>query len=154
MKKLRGSLALAAIAVALPLTFSLSMGVPSVSASEARKGQLHVTKDCPLYTGAAGDYCTIKTSNLAEIKPGSNVYYDQAAGTPAGFLDSNIVLNVGTGDWAVGRCTLDSTNSGLCTFSDGTGPLAGFTARVKVSPLGGTLYGWDGTYSFNSLPDR
>ena len=109
--------------------------MPSVSASEARNGQRHVTKHCPSYTGAAGDYCTIKTSNLAEIQPGSNVYYDEAAGIPAGFLDSNIVLNVGTGDWAVGRCKLDSTNSGLCTFSDGRGPLAGFTARVKVSPL-------------------
>ena len=36
---------------------------------------LHVTKDCSAYTGAAGAYCTIKTSNLAVIKVGSKVFY-------------------------------------------------------------------------------
>jgi hypothetical protein len=77
------------------------------------------------------------------------VYYDQAANVPAGMLDSNVVMVVGTGDWAVGRCTLDlTTGLGRCTFSDGTGQLTGFKARVDVSFLGGANYAWDGTYSF------
>ena len=68
-------------------------------------------------------------------------------------LDSNVVLYAGSGDWAVGRCTLDlSTTLGLCTFSDGTGDLTGFTARVNVSPVSppdGVDIQWDGTYSFD-----
>ena len=68
-------------------------------------------------------------------------------------LDSNIVLYVGYGNWAVGRCTLNTDgNTGLCTLSDGVGPLAGISARVNVSSLGpnygdGAVYSWEGTYS-------
>jgi hypothetical protein len=65
-------------------------------------------------------------------------------------------LDVGTGDWAVGRCTLDlNTGLGLCTFSDGTGKLTGFQARVNVSPFPDFVnYHWDGTYSFSPEGDR
>ena len=94
-------------------------------------------------------------TNLAEIPPGSNINYDQDAGIPAGLLDSNIVLDAGHGNRALGRCTLDfPTHLGLCTFSDGTGKLAGFTARVNVSFLGGTIWAWNGTYGFSPLPSR
>jgi len=71
-----------------------------------------VTKECSHDKGAAGEHCTITSSNLAAIKVGSKVYYDQALGIPAGLLDSNVVLNAGNGNRAVERCTLD--------FSDGT----------------------------------
>jgi hypothetical protein len=135
--------------VALP--FALSAGVASVSASEKHRksGPLHATKECSQYTGLAGSFCTITSSSLPEIKVGSKVLYDQAAGTPAGMLDSNIVLDSGDGDRAVGRCTLDfATGLGLCTFSDGTGRLAGFHARVDVSHLSGKDWAWDGAYRF------
>jgi hypothetical protein len=70
-------------------------------------------------------------------------------------LDSNVVLDAGNGDRAVGRCTLDLVSGlGLCTFSDGTGRLAGFHARVDVSALGGKQWAWDGTYRFRSEHDR
>jgi hypothetical protein len=64
-------------------------------------------------------------------------------------LDSNVVLYVDVGNWAVGRCTLDATNLGLCTFSDGVGPLAGFHARVAVAPASGNDYTWKGPYWFD-----
>jgi hypothetical protein len=140
---------------ALVLALTLSVGAASVFAKD-----LHVTKECSQFAGAAGDFCTITSSNLAAIKKGSKVFYDQAAGIPncskssspcpvSGMLDSNVVLYVGTGDWAVGRCTLDlGTGSGLCTFSDGIGQLTGFQARVDVSYTGGVNYRWDGEYSF------
>jgi hypothetical protein len=148
MTKLQGSLALAAMAVALTPKAALL-------ADSGQAGQLHITKECSQYTGAAGSFCTITSSNLAQIKIGTRVYYDQPFNIPTGMLDSNVVLNVGTGDWAVGRCTLDgTTNLGVCTFSDGTGPLTSFHARVNVSPAGGADYHWDGTYSFSSEPDR
>jgi len=139
------------------ISFVLSMGwgAATIFASEARNGQIHVTKDCTDYTHQPGGHCTIASSNLLEIPAGTNVFYDQAAGIPTGLLDSNVVLDAGRGDRAVGRCTLDfSTGLGLCTFSDGTGRLTGFTARVKVSHLSGALWAWDGTYRFSSEPER
>jgi hypothetical protein len=132
---------------------ALTTGAASVSASSARHedrdGDLHVTKECSQYTGAAGSFCTFTSSNLAAITVGSKVFYDQPVGIPTGLLDSNVVLDAGAGNRAVGRCTLDlGTGAGLCTFSDGTGKFAGFQARVDVSYTGGFNYRWDGTYSF------
>jgi hypothetical protein len=150
--------ALVLVAGFAALTLSLTKGAVSVAAQSGRNGQLHVTKLCNATTGTyPGSYCTIESSNLAEIKVDSTVYYDQVGNVPTGMLDSNVVLSVGTGDWAVGRCTLDlTTNLGLCTFSDGTGPLTGFSARVDVSldPTNPALYHWDGTYSFSPEPGR
>jgi len=159
------SFCLVLIAGITALALSLSNGMMPVSASNARNGQLHVAKDCPDYHGNAGESCTIKSSNLGEIKVGSTVFYDQHAGIPAGLLDSNVVLDAGYANRAVGRCTLDlTTGLGLCTFSDGTGQFAGFQARVEVSPptcLPGNncapldpYWHWDGTYSFGPLPPR
>ena len=147
------ALALTLITGSVFLTRALSTGAASVSADSARNGQLHIIKDC---THFGDDYCTITSSNLPAIKVGSKVYYSQP-GAPLTAdlgLDSNVVLYVGVGDWAVGRCTLDGNGSGLCTFSDGVGQLAGFTARVNVAYIGGPNYSWNGTYSFSSLPDK
>ena len=138
----------------LALTISLGTGV-ALADDEGRSGAFHATKDCTAYNGLSGGHCTITSSNLAQIPAGSNVYYDQVAGVPTGLLDSNIVLDAGHGNRAVGRCTLDlTTGIGLCTFSDGLGTLAGFSARINVSFLHGKLWAWDGTYSFKSLPDK
>jgi hypothetical protein len=141
--------------VSLTLAVVICFSAGSVSANDERNGRIHITKDCANYNGLPGGHCTIASSNLSEIRTGSNVYYDQAFGVPAGLLDSNVVLDAGNGNRALGRYTLDgSTGLGLCTFSDGTGQLAGFTARINVSYLGGTLWAWEGTYSFNSLPEK
>jgi hypothetical protein len=139
----------------LALAISLGAGVAAADDSEGRSGPFHATKDCTPFNGLSGGHCTIASSNLAQIPAGSNVYYDQAAVVPTGLLDSNVVLDAGHGNRAVGRCTLDlSTGIGLCTFSDGLGTLAGFSARINVSFLQGKLWAWDGTYSFKSLPDK
>ena len=72
-------------------------------------------------------------------------------------IDSNVLLYVGTGDWAHGRCTFDlAAVKGLCNFSDGIGDLTGFRASgdVSLSPKGvhncnSTMcYSVDGAYSF------
>jgi hypothetical protein len=76
----------------------------SAFADDGRSGELHIIKNCNNYTGQAGSHCTIASSNLAEIPPGATVFYDQSFGVPIGMLDSNVVLSVATGDWAVGRC--------------------------------------------------
>ena len=128
----------------------LSTGAQPASASFERTRRLHVTKECSEYTGAAGSWCTITVSNIVRLPVGSKVLYSQAVGVPAGLLDSNVVIDAGYGNRAVGRCTLDlATGLGLCTFSDGTGQLAGFEARIDVTCSGGPDCDWDGTYSFN-----
>jgi hypothetical protein len=144
------------VAGLVALTFSLSAGAASVSASSAQNGQLHLTKECTQYTGLPGAFCTFTSSDLAQLEVGSKVFYDQAAGIPAGLLDSNVVLDAGNGNRAVGRCTLDfGTGQGLCTFSDGTGEFIGFEARVDVScPGDGVHCTWDGTYGFRPQPPR
>jgi hypothetical protein len=136
----------------LALTLSVSAG-----AASERSRHFHVTKNCSAFTGNPGSFCTITSSDLTEIEVGSTIYYDYpiVLPTPTGLLDTDIVLYVGTGNWAVGHCTLDATtNLGICTFSDGTGPLAGFQARINVSSTDGINYTWDGTYSFRRDPDR
>lgn len=123
----------------------------SVSASLGRSGALRVDKACPDYHGQPGEFCTITVSNLPEIAPAAKVVYTQPAGIPAAMLDSNVLLDAGDGNRAIGRCTLDfATGRGLCTFSDGTGSFAGFHARVEVSPPGfdGDDWHWRGTYGF------
>ena len=120
-------------------------------------GELHVTKDCSAYTGAAGGSCIVTSSNLAAIKVDSKIFYNQAAGTPPGLLDSDIILDAGTGNRAIGHCTFDlGTNRGLCTFSGGTGQFTGFRARLDVSLASGSTssYRLDGTYSFSPEPGR
>ena len=135
---------------------------PRAAKADERHGDLHLTKNCSTYTGAAGSFCTFTSSNIPEITAGSKVYYTQAAVAPEVppvpgdesaniSLDSNVVLFVGDNDWATGRCTLDTIgfDSGLCTISDGTGALTGFHARVLVSSTDGVNYTWAGTYSFS-----
>jgi hypothetical protein len=123
----------------------------SASASSRPHG-LHVTKNCSGYTGAAGSSCTVTASNLPAIAVGSRVFYFQPVIPSTGLLDSNVVLDAGNGNRAVGRCTLDLvTNLALCTFSDGTGIFRGFHARVNGS---GNFaeYHWDGIYNFEGQP--
>jgi hypothetical protein len=148
------------------LAVSLITGAIPAAAQDRENGQLHIVKDCGSFTGIPGSsFCTVITSNLPELPPGTRIYYDQitagpSAG-PAGYLDSNIFVYINAGQWAVGRCTVRNDNPpvplGICTLSDGLGPLAGFTARVIVTYKtggDGALYNWDGTYSFKSLPDK
>ena len=145
------------------LAVSLITGAGPASAQNGKNGQLHIVKDCGTFTGVPGSsYCQIMSSNLPELPAGTKIYYDQITGGPtagvAGFLDSNVFVYVSESQWAVGRCTVPNDNNpGLCTLSDGVGPLAGFSARVVVTytPGGdGYLYAWDGTYAFSSLPRK
>ena len=97
----------------------------------------------------AGQFCTITSSNLAQIEMNSRVIYASNLTFP--WLDSDVVLDLpGPGNnKAFGHCRLDlTTNAGLCTFAGGTGMFTHFSARVVVSYLGGFDWAWDGTYSF------
>jgi hypothetical protein len=135
----------------------LSLGPASALASSARSGRLHIMKECSENTGLPGAFCTITFSNLAAIPVGSKVFYDQAGNNIPGVFNSDVVLDAGNGNRAVGRCTLDGVTAvGICTFSDGMGALAGFHARVDVTPATADLvnYDWRGTYRFADVSQQ
>jgi hypothetical protein len=79
----------------------------SASASSARSGAFHLTKECSTYTGQAGDHCTVIASDLKPIEVGTRFIYAQAVLN--GVLDSSIVLDPpGPGNnKAFGHCRLD-----------------------------------------------
>src|SRR6266850_366847 len=128
----------------------LTPGATAASASDARRGKVHVIKDCTAKTGDPGSFCTVTSSNLPEIVVGSKVFYFQSPIPSTGLQDSNVVLDAGNGNRAAGRCTLDLTTFlALCTFSEGTGTFVGFHARINGSPgTDRSNYRWEGTYHF------
>jgi hypothetical protein len=131
------------------LVFFVSAASPQNRAVRTTKA-LHATKDCAGFTGLVGAYCTIRSSNVKPLKVGSKIFYIQMASKTA--LDSDTVLYAGRGSVATGHCLLRfATGDGLCTISDGTGTLAGFRARVRVTADSSIANLWhlDGTYSFS-----
>ena len=86
-------------------------------------------------------------SNLEEIVVGSKVVYAEAAGE--GTLDTDVVLDAGSGNIATGYVVLDlAADKGVADFSGGTGKFAGFQAHADVSTDADGLWHWEGTYSF------
>jgi hypothetical protein len=162
--KLHRLIGMIAGAVLLGAIGTVAPVVP-LAAQQGRTGQVHILKDCSGESGVPGsDFCIILSSNLPDLPAGTKIFYDLSAGPSVGpgYFDQNIFIFVSPTQWAVGRCTgPNDINTlgpvGLCTISDGIGPLAGFSARVNVtySPGGtGSQFGWDGTYRFNPLPAR
>jgi hypothetical protein len=140
-------LGLATVALLAALGFSVTA---ASSQSQAPTRAFRATKDCSGFTGLVGAYCTIRSSNVKALKVGSKIFYVQEAGKTA--LDSDTVIYVKQGSVATGHCLLRfATGVGLCTISDGTGTLAGFRFRVRVTASSSIpkLWHWDGTYSFN-----
>lgn len=141
-----GAVVVACSDTTAPKQFESAEPAPSL----IRSGALNLTKDCSAYTGQAGDTCTVTTSNLAQIEPGSTIIYASAAVGAA--LDTDVRLDPpGPGNnVAYGHCTLSlATGVGLCTFSGGTGKFTWFHANAAVSYVSGPTFAWDGTYSFS-----
>lgn len=118
----------------------------------AAERSFHVTKECSQYTGLADSCCTITSSNVEAIAVGSRLVYLQPAG-PAS-LDSDIVVVVGPGNYALAHVTLDfATATGEVRIWGGTGQFTSFHAKVAVSALGGPNWAWDGKYRFGRDDD-
>lgn len=115
-----------------------------------RSGIVQIVKNCKDYHGAAGDSCTITSSNLEEIKAGSTVVYATGAAA-TGFLDTDIVIlsPAGSRRLATGHCALDLlTGDGRCTLVGDRERRREFHADVVVSHLQGADYAWTGTYGY------
>ena len=126
-----------------------------LSASSKRSRALHATKECSAYTGLAGAYCTITSSNVRAIEVGSRVVYAKAKDPTS--LDSDVTLYPpGNGkSVAYGHVVLDFvTRRGVITFSGGTGKFKHFQANAVVSFLGAPNWAWDGTYSKGGNADK
>jgi hypothetical protein len=129
----------------LALVFGSSTAL--AHSGSARSGVLSVTKECSQNHGNAGDFCTITSSNLNVIKPGSRVVYLKAAG--ANGFDTDIVLDAGPGNRAFGHVVLDfATATGTVTLNGGTGHFRHFHARAAVSHTKGFKWAWNGSYRF------
>jgi hypothetical protein len=142
------ALALAlAVAAACLLT---QLGGPSVAFAiqrSPRGGALHVTKECSRYTGAAGSFCTITSSNVRAIKVGMRVVYEHAA-TIDFALDSDIVLSFKHGSAAHGHVILQPGGStGTVTLDGGTGTFRTFHASALVTCSDDIHCAWDGRYT-------
>jgi len=121
---------------------------PSESSNPPRTGTLHLTKECSEYTGAAGSFCTVTSSNFDLIPIGSVIVYAEAD-APDGSSDSDLVVNTPGGDVANGHVLFDGhSETGTITLSGGTGQLANLSADLVVAPLDPPNYSWDGPYSY------
>ena len=130
--------------------------VATVNSATLRSGTLHVTKECPpsQYLGRAGDFCTITSSNIDVIKPGSRIFYASAIGDPTpGMLDSDLVIDGPGNNTAFGHVWLNVSTipfTGRVTLSGGTGVFAHFHAElIRVACPDFPVCTWDGSYSFS-----
>jgi hypothetical protein len=124
----------------------------SSTAASRRGDAFRVTKNCRSYTGRGGEKCTVTSSTLNAIKPGSTIVYASDA-DPTGWLDTDIVIDLpGSGRHAAfGHCSLDLvTGDGECRLTGGIGKFEELRASVVVSHLGGFDYAWEGTYTLGS----
>jgi hypothetical protein len=138
------------VAAAAVVAIGLLVGSSAAAAGSAsnRGGTLKIFKECSEYTGLTGSFCTIKTSTLKQIEAGSKVVYLQPKA-----LASDVILTSGPGtNKAYGNCALNKAGNGKCTFTRGTGTLAGFHAELRVTHLGdpsaSPFFYWAGPYSF------
>jgi hypothetical protein len=150
MTSIKGVFALLVAAVAMG-----AFAIPSSAAnsgSSSRSGALHVTKECSQYNLGAGSFCTITSSSLSAIKPGSKVVYATAAGDPTpGMLDSDLVIDGPGSNTAMGHVVLDvRTLTGVVTFSGGTGVFTHFHAGpLAVACPAFPDCSWDGPFGFD-----
>ena len=142
------------LAVGIALLAALAVSASAASSqNQVPHGTMafHATKDCSGFKGVAGNFCTIRSSNVKALKVGSKIFYLQGCCKAA--LNSDTAIYAGPGNIAAGHCVLHyATGVGLCTISDGTGTLAGFQARVRVTHDSSIsdLWHWNGTYSFGN----
>ena len=118
----------------------LSIGV-ATSASSPRSGALHATKECSQYTGAAGSFCTITSSNLNQIKPGSKVVYASPILDTTVIFDSDLVIDGPGNNVAFGHVSINVLLPpgpeiiGYITFSGGTGVFTHFQTGPLAVPV-------------------
>ena len=143
MRSIRRVLAITGLVAAIAMLAS-----SSVSASETKT--LSMVKNCQTWPPT----CVVTSSRPLGFMVDSVITYldPPSLGTPAG-TDVRIVTANGKSS-APGHCRFDwaalPAPAGLCTFTSGTGKLAGFNAHLDVGWIVGTAdFTLRGTYSFD-----
>jgi hypothetical protein len=109
---------------------------PATAPADPDATPIHLVKDCSTFTGDIPSYCVISGSDYAPIPVGAKVNYLGPQLINPRFLSSNVLMDDLRGSTATGYCSFDprpTEQRGLCTFWDGTGALAGFTAIFVVT---------------------
>ena len=143
--------------LALVLAVAAAGIAATAGSATPRSGSLHVTKECSQYDGTAGSFCTITSSNISTIKPGSRVVYTSALGS--GGLDSDLTIYGPGHNRAYGHVRLDLSDFpllvGEVTLSGGTGEFTHFHADPIVVVCDWAVdypnCSWNGPYSFGPL---
>jgi hypothetical protein len=145
------------VAIGTTVVLSLVLTTASASAAEVRTftGQKNCSTAVTISPPTPGGYCLITQSTL-KILMGAKVYYTNAT-VVAGILRSPVTLVASDkrGSTATGQCTyyrpaFYPPGHGLCTYSSGTGKLAGFRANVVVGPpTSPGVFSLAGTYWFD-----
>lgn len=128
--------AVASVVVSLTV---LSASSALAADTKAFIGQKNCSTAVTVSPPAPGGYCLITQSSF-KILIGARVYYTDAT-VIAGVLTSPVTLRAfdERGSTATGQCTyyrpaFYPPGHGICTYSNGTGKLAGFHASVMVGP--------------------
>ena len=139
-------------AFALALAVAATGILATTGSATPRSGALEVTKECSHYTATAGSYCTITSSNLNTIKPGSRVVYASGANFFTGVLDSDLVIDGPGNNNAYGHVLLSLVSfTGTVWFTGGTGEFSHFHAGpIAVACPHYPVCSWDGPYSFRA----
>ena len=120
-------------------------GVPATLPAAARAAHdvLLLTKTCD-----AIDHCTVITSSSGPFPVGTDVNY--FGPLLESRTTSRIVVRTPGGATADGHCSVsNTTGTGTCVITGGTGALAGLHANLKVSPDADfVVFTWEGRYHF------
>jgi hypothetical protein len=116
-----------------------------------RAGTFHAHKNCSLYSGLPGGFCTLTESTLKQIRDGTRVIYASAV-TPTALSSDITLVSPGPGNnVAFGHVELNRvTRTGIATFSGGTGKFEHFSGSVAITFISPGNWNWDGTYSFGN----
>jgi hypothetical protein len=133
---LSGCLSGAGLPLSSPLASTPASDPPATMLADPNAVPIHIVKECSEFTGDIPSYCTISGSDYGPIPVGAKVNYLGPLLANQHFLSSNVVVDDARGNTATGFCTFDARpteDRGLCTFWEGTGALAGFTAIFIVT---------------------
>lgn len=133
----------------------LATSTASAAETKTFTGQKNCSTAVTISPPAPGGYCLITQSSL-KILLDAKVYYTDAT-VAAGVLTSPVTLRAidERGSTATGQCTyymaaVYPPGHGLCTYSSGTGKLAGFHANLVVGPpISPGVFSLTGMYWFD-----
>ena len=142
--KLHRLIGMIAVAVPLGALAAVALVVP-LAAQHGRNGQLHIVKDCGAGIGGSRlrllhdrefESAGASRGNADLLRPNSAWALLQALAILTTISSSSSARASGQSAGVQGPTTSTLRGTGgLCTLSDGVGPLAGFTARINVTSV-------------------